>query len=417
MLQLRLSQHAVAEGKHRVEIGLTGDGAPRAATSTFPFTVTSQDEEDLRWYLEDFLQHPEVPAPTIARRIEGRMADLGAELFKAVFQANDDARDVWSRVRERLPKTRIEIITGVAEAATIPWELLREPKTDSPLALAVQSFVRAQPNTSLAPHLPVKKKGKIRILLVICRPRGEQDVPFRSVASRLIKGLDESNREAYDLDVLRPPTFEQLGKVLREAHREGKPYHVVHFDGHGAYIEVKEPGALGALLGHLTSVVLAGPRTGKHGYLWFENPQLDGNGELIDGTSLGQLLAKTGVPVLVLNACRSAHTEPAAQPDATASNEPHSQVRAFGSLAQEVMDAGVAGVVAMRYNVYVVTAALFAAELYAGLGQGSALGEAVTLARKNLADNPLREVIYAPLPLQDWTVPVVYEATPLQVFP
>jgi|GEM_PF-4191676 len=31
------------------------------------------------------------------------------------------------------------------------------------------------------------------------RPRGEKDVPFRFVASRLIKGLDESNREAYDL--------------------------------------------------------------------------------------------------------------------------------------------------------------------------------------------------------------------------
>jgi len=417
MLQLRLSQHAVGEGQHRVEIGLTGDGAPRAGTSTFAFHVTPQDEEDLRWYLEDFLQHPEVPAPTIARRIEGRMADLGAELFKAVFQANDDARDIWGRVRERLPKTRIEIISGVAEAATIPWELLREPKTDSPLALAVQSFVRAQPNASLAPHLPAKKKGKIRILLVICRPRGENDVPFRSVASRLIKGLDESNREAYDLDVLRPPTFEQLGKVLRKAQGEGNPYHVVHFDGHGTYRELKEPGSLAAWVAGLKSIVLSGPRTGKHGYLLFENPQLDLNSELVDGTSLGQLLAKTEVPVLVLNACRSAHTEPAAQPDANVSNEPHSQVRAFGSLAQEVMDAGVAGVVAMRYNVYVVTAALFAAELYAGLGQGSALGEAVTLARKNLADNPLREVVYAPLPLQDWTVPVVYEATPLQVFP
>ncbi len=40
-------------------------------------------------------------------------------------------------------------------------------------------------------------------------------MPFRSVASQLIRGLSETNREAYDLDVLRPPTFEQLGKVLR----------------------------------------------------------------------------------------------------------------------------------------------------------------------------------------------------------
>jgi hypothetical protein len=105
----------------------------------------------------------------------------------------------------------------------------------------------------------------------------------------------------------------------------------------------------------------------------------------VDATSLGQLLAATGVSVLVLNACRSAHTEPSTEPGAA--DDPHSQVRAFGSLAQEVMDAGVAGVVAMRYNLYVVTAAQLVAELYASLARGATLGEAVTLARKNLADN------------------------------
>ena len=52
------------------------------------------------------------------------------------------------------------------------------------------------------------------------------------------------------------------------------------------------------------------------------------------------------------------------------------------------MDAGVAGVVAMRYNVYVVTAAQFVAELYTALAQGQTLGEAVTLARKQLAAEP-----------------------------
>ncbi|HEX3526066.1 MAG TPA: hypothetical protein VH988_03285 [Thermoanaerobaculia bacterium] len=300
MLQLRIKQQPLGDGRHRVDLDLTGDGAPRAATCTFPFHLSPQDEEGMRWYLEDFLQYPQAPAPMIARRIEGRIAEMGTELFKAVFQANNDARKIWSRVEERLPETRIEIISGVTEAATIPWELLREPEADIVLALTAHSFVRAQPNTARAPQLPANEEGKkIRILLVICRPRGAQDVPFRSVASRLIRGLGAANREAYDLDVLRPPTFEQLGRVLRQAQIAGQPYHVVHFDGHGAYMEVKEPGALGALLGHLTSIVLAAPRAGKRGFLWFENPQLQGNGELVDGTSLGQFLAATGVPVIM----------------------------------------------------------------------------------------------------------------------
>jgi hypothetical protein len=59
-------------------------------------------------------------------------------------------------------------------------------------------------------------------------------------------------------------------------------------------------------------------------------------------------------------------------------------------LAAEVADAGVPGVVAMRYNVYVVTAAQFSAELYAHLLAGRSLGEAATAARRMLADDPAR---------------------------
>src|SRR5262249_38543683 len=97
--------------------------------------------------------------------------------------------------------------------------------------------------------------------------------------------------------------------------------------------------------------------------------------------------------------------------------DPHFQVRAWGSLAQEVMDAGAAGVVAMRYSVYVVTAAQFVADLYSALARGLTLGEAVNLGRKQLQASPLREVGVEPLPLADWPVPVVYEAAPLALFP
>ena len=394
MLQLRLTQRSARKNKHRVEVSLEGDGARQAFESTFDFLLLDRDGEDLRWYLEDYLQYPQDPAPAIARRVEERMAEIGTELFRAVFQASDDTRDLWAEVRNRLPDTRVEIVTGVSEDNTIPWELLRDPETDTPLALSARSFVRAQPGQARRPHLPEGERDKIRILLVICRPMGDEDVPFRSVASRLIKGLDEANREAYDLDVLRPPTFEQLGRVLRQAEQEGRPHHVVHFDGHGAYGEV------------------AG-RPGRHGYVLFER-EFGGDPDPVGGAVLGGLLAEARVPVLVLNACRSAHAEPTAEPD-SAGDSP-SQARAFGSLAQEVMNAGTAGVLAMGYNVYVVTAAQLVAELYASLGRGSPLSEAVTRARRNLHENPLREVAFNPLPLQDWMVPIVHEAAPVRLF-
>src|ERR1051325_2309323 len=130
---LRLTQTAESENKYRVEVAFECDGLPRhTATARFEFHLTTQEHERLRWYLEDFLQYPLDPAPKIAARIESRIVEIGEELFKDIFQANDDARDLWATLRDRLDETRIEIITEVREAAAIPWELMRDPKTDTP---------------------------------------------------------------------------------------------------------------------------------------------------------------------------------------------------------------------------------------------------------------------------------------------
>ena len=62
-------------------------------------------------------------------------------------------------------------------------------------------------------------------------------------------------------------------------------------------------------------IPVAGPRrAGQHGYLIFENPGDPSNQQLADGPTLGRLLVATGVPVLVLNACRSAYTEAPSTP-------------------------------------------------------------------------------------------------------
>ena len=137
----------------------------------------------------------------------------------------------------------------------------------------------------------------------------------------------------------------------------------------------------------------------------------------VDGPALGSLLAETEVPVLVLNACRSAHADLVTAPDdmAAARHDVHQQVRTYGSLAQEVVDAGVPGVVAMRYNVWVATAAQFVADLYGSLVLGESLGKAVTDGRKQLWARPERHVFATPLSLQDWLVPIAYEAAPVRL--
>jgi CHAT domain len=416
-------QQGTGPDRHQAILTFTEEGwAPRLVTLEFAFSLSDQGREDIRWYLEDYLEFAEDPAPRIAARIERRIELIGDELFQALFHASDHARGLWAALRPRLGEARIEVVAGVRAATAIPWELLRDPITGARVALEARSFVRGpQPNAMPArtPGQPTKDE-KVRILLVICRPMGGKDVPFRSVAGLLARGLTGGPRDALDLHVLRPPTYYQLGKTLREAKDRNAPFHAVHFDGHGIYAD---PAALQADFLHFLGGLrldAAGNKLapGQRGLLLFEDPDDPANAAPVDGFKLGGLLREAGVPVLILNACQSAFAEAPPQP-ATAATDggAREEVAAYGSLAQEIVDAGTAGVVAMRYSVYVFTAAQFIAELYEALMRGRSLGEAVSLARKHLNDKPERAVAFDPRPLQDWSVPVVWERAPLRLWP
>lgn len=416
-LTLRLSEWGMGGAQRRVEVSLEGDGVRRVAVSRFEFELSAQDQERVRWYLEDFLEHPFDPATAVAAGVERRMAAVGAELFDKVF-GSDDGRDLWAALRGRLEETRVEIAAEVRDAAELPWELLRDPRTDVPLALRADSFVHIHHQPARPLRLPSPEETELRVLLVICRPAGGRDVPFRSVARHLAR-LGADARHPFTLDVLRPPTFAKLSEVLHDRARQGRPYHVVHFDGHGIHADLSAAEHRDRAADPLRYGVLSPLRPGPHGYLLFEDPTTEENLQLVDGPALGALLAQTGVPVLVLNACRSGYADPPSAPVRTGDAAPadvHARIRAYGSLAQEIADAGVPGVVSMRYSVYVVTAAQFIAGLYTALLAGQSLGVAVGQGRRGLAAQPNREIAATARPLQDWSVPVVHEAAPLTLF-
>jgi tetratricopeptide (TPR) repeat protein len=447
--KLRINDIPASAGQgRRVEVTWEdGRAAPRVAVTEFNDAPDMGDGERIRWYLEDYAEFPADPAPALAQAAEARLARTGEDLFRQVF-SGADATGIWERARDQLSEVRVEVDTDPGAGPGLAWELLRDPDRDAAVALDAGAFVRTHRQAAGHPDLPEPSGDRLRVLLVICRPGGRQDVPFRSVASRLVLG-GADQMDGLDLDVLRPPTFARLTKVLRAAHKAGRPYHVVHFDGHGTYLDLSDLGFTpdgggggggggGALLltTHMYGISVAGPlRHGQHGYLLFEDPDTEENQQLVDGPALGRLLITTGVPVLVLNACRSAYTEARDQPggdgaaapggtgtgeaaagaEAALTEDVHARIRAYGSLAAEVADIGVPGVVAMRYNVYVVTAAQYMADLYENLLTGLSLGQAATEARKALADDPMRQIGAAPVELQDWAVPVVYEAAPLEL--
>lgn len=416
MTTLHIRQRPLTEGRYPLTLTLKRPGqAELEAEAAVEFALTPEEQKDLRWYMEDYLTRPESVEGVQIEQIETWMRQRGEELYTKVLAADLQTQAIWFAVREQLAELRVEIASGIAEAASIPWELMRDPQSDSPIALRVRAFVRVQSNPNIGfIRVPPADQGRVRLLYIVCRPGGRNDVELRAVANRLLQDLGE-DRTRFDITALRPPTFEQLQRELTQAKVAGRPFHIVHFDGHGIYEDLSQT-TFADWLKAINILTLGGKSSGKHGYLLFEHPGSDEKMRPVSGSELGQLLHDTGVPVLVLNACQSAMHEAQAEPKPAAGTD-HDKVRALGSLTQAVIDHGIPAVLGMRYSVFVVTAAQYIGELYAALAQGRSFGQAASEGRKHLARNPDRWVGLQPRPLQDWFVPVVYEAADIHLLP
>lgn len=263
--------------------------------------------------MEDYLQRAASVEPVTVEQVEAMVRERGEELYRLVLAANLGTQAIWFAVREGLADLRIEITTGVVEAATIPWELMCDPQSDSAISLRVKAFVRVQSNPNIAfVPVPSADEGRLRLLYVVCRPGGTQDVSLRAVANRLLQDLG-GDLARFEITALRPPTFERLQEVLTDAKAAGRPFHIVHFDGHGVYEDLSKT-TLADWLKAINALMLGGPHKGKHGYLLFEHPDSREKMRPVPGEELGKLLHDAGVPALILNACQSAMNE-AAPPD------------------------------------------------------------------------------------------------------
>lgn len=366
--------------EYRAHSGTTGV----AVEHDFTFHFAEEDRELIRWYLEDYLQLPWKDFEPRAQQAITRMKAVGVELFDALRYENgvpdSQSLEILGRVTADLKNTRFVISANEAAGIALPWELMRNSAQGDlgDIALRAGQFVRSQTimNAGDAPPL---QTDTLNILLVVCRPKGDQ-IGFQAIAKPLIEVL-YPYRQRLRIDLLRPPTFLELAHVL-EKNRD-KPlkdrYQVVHFDGHGTLAQDKERKRTGMLL--------------------FETE--DGSKDKHSGVEFSRLLVDAGVSVVVLNACRSATADFAS---------------GHLSVANQLLSSGVRGVVAMTHNVYVQTAKMFMKRFYELLLQGKEVAEAVSLARKTLRDEETREGRgRSKVELRDWTVPVLFHAETTQL--
>jgi tetratricopeptide (TPR) repeat protein len=378
----RLLVDVSADGLVSVSSQLDGGlpDAPGDAPVELAIPLDAEALEDLRWYLEDYLIAPFGVYSDRGDQIAGRLSDWGTALFDAVF-GTGPGRDVYTTLRARTATTELIVRSPLPAVLGLPWELLRDPARPTPLALDLAGMSRSLPGEGLP--APQQAAGELlRVLMVIARPRGADDVGYRMVARPLLQRLD-AVRGQVELVVLRPPTLDALQQALRLAKDEGRPFQVVHFDGHGVLAGRRAGSGSGG-----PPHMFAQPQA--EGFLQFESSAEDSG--LVSAAQFAVALKAAEVPLVVLNACQSA-----AMSD---------QVEA--AVATRLLQEGMAAVVAMGYSIYAVAAAEFMAAFYERLFAGDGVTAAVVAGRRRLFQRPLRPSPKGQLPLQDWMVPVHY---------
>jgi tetratricopeptide (TPR) repeat protein len=365
-----------ADGQARVATWPDGGLPEEVSRAPLEWPLDADALEELRWYLEDYLLAPYGVWEDRGPAIKEKLPRWGEQVFGAVF-ADGPARFAYERARRQ----GIDLVFRSAEPALLglPWELMRDGA--GPVAMGKGGISRSLPVVGGADTLEVPG-GKLRVLMVISRPSGPSDVGYQMVARPLLERLDAVRGEV-SLTVLRPPTLDALRDTVRQAAEAGEPFHVVHFDGHGAMLGRVANG--GSIAGR--PAITNGP---GEGVLAFEKP--GGGSDLVGAAKVAQVLADGQVPVVVLNACQSGAVGKELE----------------ASVATALLKAGCAAVVAMAYSVYAVAAADFMAAFYESLFAGESVGQAVTAGRRRLFDHDGRPSPKGDMPLADWLIPVHY---------
>ena len=352
---------------------------PAQVVSPFGFPVEGRPDSglmrELRWYLENFLEYPFSPNTDHADNVLDALDAWGKKAFNDLFDrgmARDFFRDA---TRDGYENLRLQIMSDDAKILQWPWEALIDPKVG---CLSVVCQIERRINEVLDPE-PIPEdlpKDRINILLVTARPY-EDDPGYRSISRPLVELIDKQNIRAH-AHVLRPPTFENLRRHLKE-----RPhfYHIIHFDGHGGY------GATGASTPNRHQMKSA------EGVLVFEDDK--GEESLITAEQLSGLLREYAVPVMVLNACQSAMLDQEAE-------DP------FASVAASLLKAGIRGVVAMAYSLYVTGAQEFLPDFYRELFESGDLSVATRAGRQKMYERKGRVCARGKYELRDFVVPVIY---------
>ena len=395
-----------AVAKARLVFDPPQSGAPSIRSRPFRFVAPlgGIEADELTWYVE---RYPQWPVGTVvtdrARAVERNLETWGQALFKEAIGQKQEGRaafDAWrsagggtdrrfsvlvddNMLAEATDDQSEQARAAATSLLALPWELIHDGSGFLFAGGRGARVRRCLPNEQ--PKPPIESSPPLRVLLLSPRPE-EDRVPYidhRVSARPLVEALTPLG-ELAELSILNPPTFAALSAELDRAEKSGRPYHVVHFDGHGVFDRARRDGP--------------GGRQGL-GALVFEHPDdvrktFKRRSELVDCQTLSGLIKDRRVPLFFLEACQTAHAE----------TDPTS------SVAGTLLQGGAASVAAMSHSVLVETARRFVGPFYKALLEGERVGQAMLAGQKALHDDSNRGRGFGgDLKLQDWFVPVLFQ--------
>ncbi len=248
---------------------------------------------------------------------------------------------------------------SLAQLASLPWEFLYRKENREFLNLSLYTPIVRYLDVQ-RPYSPLPLEPPLRILVVISDPDDYPQLDLHIERARIEASW--ARQEAVQVDFLEEATIPALQDRLR------KPYHVLHFMGHGDFDE----------------------RSGE-GVMVMKDE--DGCGALVSGDKLGILLRDVPTMRLVfLNACE------------TATLSPEEELDPFAGVATATVMSGISAVVAMQFPISDYAAVTFARQVYSLLAQGYPVDYAVTEARK--------AVSLAVPNTMEWGTPVLFMRAP-----
>ncbi|MFX0183625.1 MAG: tetratricopeptide repeat protein [Candidatus Hodarchaeota archaeon] len=357
-----------------------GKDLPRETQQLISYSnpLTQEDQKELQWYLEEYIDFPFGAEELHAQYIAEKMSQWGESLFSSVFGNNEASLFYHLAVDEGLENCELCISSKDPLFLNIPWEIIRDPTPGRGYLAPLMGGFYRQLIGHKTRKIPELTQSSFTVLLIISRPYGKQDIPYGTVARQIMEVVSPL-RPKIKLEILRPPTFDHFQNKLN---RNRGRYQLVHFDGHGTF-DIPSGSSEKPIFSFGTEL--------SSGCLVFENAK--GEPDPIDSYRLGQAIATSQVPIFVINACRSAR---------------EGQIDPFSSVASQLVAIGAKGVVAMNYNVHATASALFMFRFYERLIQHYPLGEAVAAGRRILSSNLNRESIAGMIELQDWMIPTLY---------